>query len=129
MTIPPPPHPDAIHNHELLQIAKECNHTITDYKTLCTAGIFATYPKSFLTLGTGFFDQVSPATVFLAALLFYVHGVLNYVRFVFKETVKGRLGKWSKTELDVGWVADVWSMGCVYICTSKIIPYFALFFC
>ena len=35
-----------------------CNMTLTDYKTLCTGGIFATYPKDFLTLGTGFLDQV-----------------------------------------------------------------------
>ena len=49
---------DAIHNFERLQSVSACNHTVSDYKTLCTGGIFATYPKEFLTLGTGFFDQV-----------------------------------------------------------------------
>lgn len=35
-----------------------CNVTVPEYKTLCTAGIFATYPKEFLSVGIGFIDQV-----------------------------------------------------------------------
>ena len=51
---------DAINNFETTHNLNHnvCNHNITGYKTLCTGGIFATYPKDFLTLGTGFFDQV-----------------------------------------------------------------------
>ena len=41
------------HNNPL-----NCNVTADNYKTLCTAGIFATYPKDFLSLGVGILDQV-----------------------------------------------------------------------
>ena len=58
---------DAIHNYEAQQVGDACNHTISDYKTLCTGGIFATYPKDFLTLGTGFFDQVCKCYLFTLA--------------------------------------------------------------
>ena len=48
---------DAINDYQNNPL--NCNVTIPNYETLCTAGIFATYPQSFLTLGIGFFDQVS----------------------------------------------------------------------
>ena len=53
-------HVDAIHDFQIesRQLVPECLNTTPDYRTLCTGGIFATYPKDFLTLGTGFFDQV-----------------------------------------------------------------------
>ena len=51
-------HVDAINSYESQQLVADCYNTTSDYKTLCTGGIFATYPKPFLTLGTGFFDQV-----------------------------------------------------------------------
>ena len=51
-------HVDAIHDYESKQLVPQCHNTTSDYRTLCTGGIFATYPKDFLTLGTGFFDQV-----------------------------------------------------------------------
>ena len=35
-----------------------CNVTAPNFKTLCTGGIFATYPQDFLSLGIGFLDQV-----------------------------------------------------------------------
>ncbi len=50
-------HTDAINDYQNNPL--NCNVTIPNYETLCTAGIFATYPQSFLTLGIGFFDQVS----------------------------------------------------------------------
>ena len=51
-------HADAINDYESKQMIPDCLNATSDYKTLCTGGIFATYPKPFLSLGTGFFDQV-----------------------------------------------------------------------
>ena len=47
---------DAINDYQNNPL--NCNITVPNYETLCTAGIFATYPQPFLTLGIGFFDQV-----------------------------------------------------------------------
>ena len=58
---------DAIYNYE----THVCNNTISDYKTLCTGGIFATYPKDFLTLGTGFFDQVQLSLINFCICILY----------------------------------------------------------
>ena len=51
---------DAIDNYESARNLPDnvCDHNITAYKTLCTGGIFATYPRQFLSLASGFIDQV-----------------------------------------------------------------------
>ena len=61
---------DAINDYQNNPL--NCNVTIPNYETLCTAGIFATYPQSFLTLGTGFFDQVSGSS------FWYINDLSNH---------------------------------------------------